>query len=305
LADPLFAAKTDYGTGTNPYSVAIGDLNADGKPDLVTVNWIPNTVSVLLGNGDGTFGAKTDFATGSGPQSVAIGGLNADGEPDLVTANYTSSTVSVLLGNGDGTFAAKTDFATGTHPISVAIGDLNADGKPDLATANWGSNTVSVLPGNGDGTFAANTDFATGTSPISVAIGDLNGDCRPDLATANYGSSTVSVLLNIGTGTTGVGPPPPDPPRTLQLLASRPNPSRGTSEIRFLVPAACTVDVTLFDLAGREVRSLVAGERSTPGEHSIRWDERDASGALVRDGVYLVQVRAGRDVGVRKLVVLR
>jgi hypothetical protein len=234
---------------------------------------------------------------------VAIGGLNADGNPDLVTANYTSSTVSVLLGNGDGSFEAKTDFATGSGAISVAIGELDADGKLDLAVANYTSSTVSVLPGNGDGTFGAKTDFATGTKPISVAIGALDADLKPDLVTANYTPSTVSVLLNLNT--TGVGPTPSDLPRDFQLLASRPNPSRGSSEIRFLLPAACAVDVALFDLAGRKVRTLATGERSTPGEHSVRWDGRDGSGAPVRDGVYLVKVRAGRDVGVRKLVVLR
>jgi hypothetical protein len=116
----------------------------------------------------------------------------------------------------------------------------------------------------------------------------------------------VSVLLNIGTNSTtiGVDPAPSDAPRTFQLLAAKPNPSRGSSEIRFLVPSTCTVDVALFDLAGRKVRSLVAGERSTPGDHRIRWDGRDASGAPAQSGVYFVQVRAGRDVGVRKLIVL-
>ena len=120
---------------------------------------------------------------------------------------------------------------------------------------------------------------------------------------ANNASNTVSVLLN--TNTTGVGPTPSDAPRTFQLLASKPNPSRGTSEIRFRLPSACTVDVALLDLAGRNVRSLVSGERSTPGEHGIRWDGRDDSGAPVRGGVYILQVRAGGEVGVRKVIVRR
>src|SRR6266545_1636194 len=117
-ADPLFGAKIDSGTGFVPVSVAIADLNADGRPDLAVANATSSTVSVLLGNGDGTFGAKTDFGTGIAPLSVAIADVNADGRPDLAVANNGPGTVSVLRGNGDGTFGAKTDFATGLNPNS-------------------------------------------------------------------------------------------------------------------------------------------------------------------------------------------
>jgi hypothetical protein len=207
-ADPFFAAKTDFATGRGPSFVAIGDLNGDGKPDLATANVSSNTVSVLLGNGNGAFGARTDFTTGSQPNSVAIGDLNGDGKPDLVTSDYCcSNTVSVLLGNGDGTFGTSRGFATGSNPHSVAIGDLNGDGKPDLATANYYASTVSVLLGNGDGTFGAKTDFGVGGNPASVVIEDLSGDGKPDLSVANTGyyspGSTVSVLINNGDGTFG------------------------------------------------------------------------------------------------------
>src|SRR5439155_1133179 len=114
-----FGAKTDFTTGNNPYSVAIGDLNGDGKPDLAVANYNSSTVSVLLGTGGGSFGPKTDFATGSNPFSVAIGDLNGDGRPDLAVANINAQTVSVLLGIGGGSFGPKTDFATGTSPNSV------------------------------------------------------------------------------------------------------------------------------------------------------------------------------------------
>src|SRR2546426_4810219 len=101
LAAPLFAAPfLSFDTGDASNSVAIGDLNGDGKPDLVTANLVSSTVSVLLGNGDGSFEAKTDFETGSGTTCVAIGDLNGDGKPDLATSNFFTSTVSVLLGNG-------------------------------------------------------------------------------------------------------------------------------------------------------------------------------------------------------------
>ena len=100
---PLFAAPfLSFDTGIAPFSVAIGDLNGDDKPDLAVANSYPNTVSVLLGNGDGSFTVKTDYGTGIYPSSVAIGDLNGDGKPDLAAANRHSNTVSVLLGSGDG-----------------------------------------------------------------------------------------------------------------------------------------------------------------------------------------------------------
>src|SRR5438132_6270618 len=85
------------------------------------------TVSVLLGNGDGTFAAKQDFGTGSAPKSIAVADLNGDGKLDLVSTNFTGNGVTVLLGNGDGTFAAQSNFATPLKPRSVAVADLNGD----------------------------------------------------------------------------------------------------------------------------------------------------------------------------------
>jgi hypothetical protein len=132
-----------YGTGSGK-SVAVADLNADGKIDLVVANYYNSydRVSVLLNNGDGTF-AQVDYDTGVGGGSVAVADLNADGKADLAVANSNSATVSVLLNNGNGTFAPRLDYATGVNPRSVAAADLNGDGKADLAVANY--NTVSVL----------------------------------------------------------------------------------------------------------------------------------------------------------------
>lgn len=131
--------------GGGPNSVAIGDLNADGVPDVVTANVDSNDVSVLLRRDDGRFQPAQAFAAGDEPHSVVIGDLNADGVPDLVTADRYSHAVSVLLGQGDGSFEAAQSFAAGVRPESVAIGDLNADEAPDLVTANSSSDDVSVL----------------------------------------------------------------------------------------------------------------------------------------------------------------
>jgi hypothetical protein len=214
IAAGSFAAKVDFTTGSSPRSVAIGDLDGDGKPDLAVGNYSSATVSVFLNTSTsglidtGSFAAKVDFTTGTRPNSVAIGDLDGDGKPDLAVANNGSATVSVLHNTYTsglivaGSFAAKVDFTTGSIPISVAIGDLDGDGKPDLAVANFSSSSVSVLHNTytsgliDTGSFAAKVDFTTGTNPYSVAIGDLDGDGKPDLAVANSGSDIVSVLHN-------------------------------------------------------------------------------------------------------------
>ena len=190
--------------GNNPYSVAVGDFNGDGIPDLAVANEISNNVSVLLGNGDGTFQNAVNSAVGTNPQSVTVGDFNGDGFLDLAVANSGSNSVSVLLGNGDGTFQTAVNYALGTNtsPSSVTVGDFNGDGILDLAVADFGTNTVSVLLGKGDGTFEAAVNYAVDVNPISVTAADFNGDGKLDLAVANNGGNGyVSVLLGNGDGT--------------------------------------------------------------------------------------------------------
>jgi hypothetical protein len=151
LVLPGFLAPLAFDSGPNPYSVAVGDFNGDGIPDLALANAESNTVSVLLGNGDGTFLPAQSYPAGSSPTSVAVGDFNGDGIQDLAVANYDG--VSVLLGKGDGTFLPAVGYYAGLDPLSVAVGDFNGDGTPDLAVANYFSNSVRVLLGNGDGSF--------------------------------------------------------------------------------------------------------------------------------------------------------
>jgi hypothetical protein len=140
-----FSPAVNYAVGTWPYSVAVGDFNADGNPDLAVANVNSNNVSILTGAGDGTFNAAVNYPAGTKPWSVAVGDFNRDGNPDLAVANNGSNNVSILTGAGDGTFNAAVDYAVETWPYSVAVGDFNRDGNPDLAVANYGSHNVSVL----------------------------------------------------------------------------------------------------------------------------------------------------------------
>jgi FG-GAP-like repeat/Bacterial Ig-like domain len=198
----LSFTNTSFAAGVTPYGAATGDLNHDGKPDIVVTNYNAGEVSVLLGNGNGSFQAPVAYATGgNGVVAVQIADLNGDGIPDLVSTEEANDTVSVLMGNGDGTFQNETTYTSGVRPHGVAIADVNGDGQPDLVVADFGSNAVSVFLGNGNGKFASPTSYAVGTEPYGVKIGDLNGDGKPDVVVSNPTGSTFSVLLSNGDGT--------------------------------------------------------------------------------------------------------
>ena len=209
--DGTLGPQRRFNTGNNPSSIAIADLDSDGQLDIATSNYgddpdfDSNTITVLLGNGDGTFRDTPELNVGENPASIAIGDVDGNGALDLVTADETSHTVSVVLGNGNGTFGIP-EYGAGQRPRSLAAADLDGDGSMDLAVANIYSSTLSVLLGNGDGTLGVRAEFATGSLPYSVAISDLNADGRPDLVVANWvdyaePSGTLSVLLGNGDGT--------------------------------------------------------------------------------------------------------
>lgn len=197
------ASTLPVGTTPSPLSLAVADLNGDGKPDLAVPSLQGGSVAILLGTGAGGFGAAAYFPAGIRPSSVAIGDLNADGKPDLATSHFFNDDISILLGTGSGAFGPAKGFTVGGRSFSVAIGDIDRDGKPDLAVANIDLDTVSILLGTGGGDFGSVTNFAVGTDPIFLAIADLNGDGEPDLAVANDGSKNVSILLGTGSGAFG------------------------------------------------------------------------------------------------------
>ena len=200
-----FAPKVDFTTGTNPMSLATGDLDGDGKPDLAIAHEGSNAISVLRNistSGTISFAPKVDFATWAYPVSVSIGDLNGDGKPDLANVNAGVQTISVHRNTssiGTMSFAPAISFPAGITPNSILTTDFNGDGKPDLAVAHSGSNNASIFRNTSSGStisFATKVDFAAGVSTRCVASGDFDGDDKLDLAAGNSSVNTVSLFRN-------------------------------------------------------------------------------------------------------------
>lgn len=205
-----FAGAVNYPVDFNPECIVIADFNGDGKLDLAIGNFFggptsSGTVSILLGNGNGTFQTAVNYAAGT-PEDLAVTDLNTDGKLDLVVASYSANKATVLLGNGNGTFQTAVPYSTGPGPAGVAIADFNGDSKLDLATANLGSsiisvNSISILIGNGNGTFQDPVNHDLDTRATDITARDLDGDTKQDLIVVGVDVDAILVLMGNGNGT--------------------------------------------------------------------------------------------------------
>lgn len=194
-----FSEFENYETNS-PEDIVLADINGNGILDKVVANEGDDTVSVFLGNGDGSFQSAQTFDVGGNPAAVAAKDLTGNGILDLVATSQTDGEISVLLGNGDGSFQSQTTFNVGSDPESVSIGDFNGNGVMDVVTADRGDNTLSVLLGNGDGSFQARDTFGVGSTPTDVKVGDLDGNGIIDIVATNRGDDNISVLMGNGDG---------------------------------------------------------------------------------------------------------
>ncbi len=232
--DGTFAAETRLALAANtlPLCVVAGDLDADGKVDLVSADNGTNTVSVLLGAGGGTFAAPASLAVGVRPRWVILADLNNDTRPDIVTANRDSNNLSVLFNQGGGAFAAVVNLSAGTNPRMPGAADLNGDHWLDLITTNTGSGDISVLMNQGGGTFAPEVRLAfEDYVPTRFVLADFNNDNHTDLAT---------VLFSTGDGPVAMG--------LMAVLA-------GDGTGNFALPRLFGVGIGSFDLAAAQMNS--------------------------------------------------
>jgi phospholipase C len=183
-------------------AIATADFNGDGNTDIAMISQGGNTLTILLGNGNGTFTTGATYNTGNSPAAIAVADFNKDGIPDLAVANSADSTVTIFLGDGTGNFNPVPTLINTVDPVAIVAADFNHDGFPDFVVANYMINTISVFLGRGDGTFlATSTPALIVDGPSALAVSNFTSTGFADIAIANSKGTTVSILPGNGDGT--------------------------------------------------------------------------------------------------------
>jgi hypothetical protein len=193
--------------GSNPVTnINTGDMDGDGKIDIVAADPRDGTLTLLKGDGAGNFTPLSPVITSTTdkPSAVSVRDFNNDGKQDLAVTYSATKKLAILIGNGNGTFNNPMLYSVGTNPIALISTDFNGDGKADVAVVNQGSNNVMVFLGAGggsSGSLQAPKTYSVGSSPVAIRVGDFNKDGKTDIAVVNQGSNNVTLLLGKGDGT--------------------------------------------------------------------------------------------------------
>jgi hypothetical protein len=314
LGGRAFARPVTYEVGVGPYMVRAANLNQDEMPDLVVNNYDGQTVSILINRGDGTFAPEVRYYAGWNLSS-AVGDFDHDGDNDVAVTNFKENTVTVFRNDGNGVLTRYADVPVGRNPRSIQAAIIKGDGDIDLAVALSGTSEVILLANDGVGGFTGSASACiVGVNPKTLIVGDFDRNAGQDLATANNGAGTVSILPDVGppgsamvraamlkrqrkfeAGAAGEGD------ARFALAASRPNPARGEAFIPFEIAREGPVELRIYDVAGRVVKTLVSGTLPA-GPHEARWDGTNDRGYRASPGTYFYRLRAGDERAVRTLM---
>lgn len=284
-----FQISDVFEVGNGLFDLTVTDLNEDGDADVVTGN--SGSISMLLGNGNGTFQAANNvLAVGTFSQVIAAD-FTKDGNVDLAAVSSIPLIGGVFIrpGDGAGNLSPATTFVSNPNtPISLAAGDFNGDGNLDIITANVVSNNVSVYPGDGTGALGAavSSSPVLNTRPNAVDVGDFDKDGKLDAVIANLQTGDISLLFGNGDNTFRAGGTPAslsgaaklkvahvDGDGNLDIITANPisnditllyGKGDGTFELQFRLPAGTQpIDVDTADFNGDGKKDLVTSNRES------------------------------------------
>lgn len=306
--DGTFRPMVSYPTlGSLPEAasfVAVGDVNNDGYPDLVTNRILSGLVGVFLNKKDGTFSPVVTYSTGAGSitEDVQLSDVNQDGYADIIANDFNGGQALVLINNHNGTFNAAAGYVSDAQgqASALAVNDLNGDGYPDLVAGNFYTGTVGVLLNKKNGTFNSAAIFSCSNKttpgqqqqqPMCLVVSDVNKDGKPDIVTTNPVDNTVGVLLNqtvtLATTAALTLPTPivslwpnPVPADGASLALAATNLPTGTQRLEAtLVDAVGRVmRRTTLDVAQYAARGSCAIDGLAPGLYLLRLTLHDAQG---------------------------
>jgi hypothetical protein len=354
-------AFAKFASGNGPYAVVAAKINNDTYLDLVSVNNLANTISVLMNNGSGSFGAPVPYSVGPEPRGVTAADLDKDGDIDLAVANwfsYSPGRISILLNDGNGTLVTAPEAHSEAFPQSITTADVDDDNDLDLIVScgsglsvafNNGNATFTepdyyldmgnatqayandfdldgdidiavgfeyyrfsaVIMNKGDGTFGDPILYHVGNYNRSIAGGDLDDDGDVELVSIASSSSIIGnkdvVILWNREGQIPVAVDDPTAsalPAQFSLLQNHPNPFNPATTIAYTLDARTHVVVTVYNLLGQAVATLVDVEQPA-GNYEIVWGGQDDAGHDVASGVYFYQLRTDRGGEARKMLLLK
>jgi len=299
-----FINTLNFPLGSFPHSIITSDFNNDDFFDLaITTN---NSIYVYHNSGD------TDFVFFQFSQNFPYPGyntdlfsadINGDNFNDLFFTNYDSNQVIVLLSSSDGIFDSLFYYSVGENPIAINAVDFDMDGHNDLATLNQSSNDISILFNNGVGDFSLPLNIPSFNYQLLFVCSDLDGDNDIDMA-VGHTSNRVTILLNEtytdmtpdeATGTL---------PKTYYLNQNYPNPFNPTTTISFRLPNRALVKLSIYDILGREIRTLINESRSA-GFYNINWNGVGNSGYPVASGIYFYQIQIDDFKESKKMILIK